>query len=185
MAREAERTPAGKQRRGRRDELPLKLGALVYELHRRGRRAPKLLRRKAGQLDALETDAHEGVLGRPCPACGEPTTRGQLVCLNCGERLALGTGPRRAPALLAALGVVIVVAAAALGFALNELTGGGDDEEGQVAQRQRLASPETQALLPAREEPTTADVTEGAAQRATRSLLLKWPPDLTGTRWCC
>ena len=181
MASEAERTLQGKQRRGRREELLLELGALVYELHRRGRRAPELLRKKAGELDALETDAHEGVLGRPCHACGEPTTQGQLVCLNCGERLAPGAAPRRAPALLAALGVVIVVAAAALGFALNELTGGvDDDEEGQVAQRQRPASPETQALLPAGEEPTTAGGTEGAAQRATRSLLLKWPPDLTG-----
>jgi predicted nucleic acid-binding Zn ribbon protein len=181
LANEAERTPSGMQRRGRREELLLELGALVYELHRRGRRAPELLRKKAGELDALETDAHEGVLGRPCPACGEPATRGQLVCLNCGEPLARETAPKRAPALLVVLGVVIVVAAAALGFALNELTGGGDDEEkGQVAQRQRPGSPETQALLPAGEEPTTADGSQGAAQRATRSLLLRWPPDLTG-----
>jgi SPOR domain len=180
LASEAERTPSSTGRRGRREELLLELGALVYELHRRGRRAPDLLRKKAGELDALETDAHDGVLGRPCPACGEPATRGQLVCLNCGEPLAPGAAPRRAPALLAVLGVVIVVAAAALGFALNELTGGGDDEEVQVAQRQRPASPETQSLLPAGEEPTTADGTQGAAQRATRSLLLNWPPDLTG-----
>ena len=180
MASEAERTPASKQRRGRRDDLLLELGALVYELHRRGRRAPELLRRKAGELDALGTKAGEGTLGRPCPACGEPATRGQLVCLNCGERLGLVEAPKRMHASLAILGVVVVVAAAALGFALNELTGGGDDEDSQIVQRHRPATPGTQALLPAGGEPRTKDGTQGAAQRATRSLLLQWPPDLTG-----
>jgi hypothetical protein len=179
LASEAERTPAGKQRRGRRDALLLELGALVYELHRRGRRAPELLRKKAGELDALDAGADEGELGRPCPACGEMATRDQLVCLNCGGRLRLGSTPKGVRASLAVLGVV-VVAAAAFGFALNGLTDGGDDEEGLVAQGQRPATPETQALLPAGGAPKTTDGTQGAAQRATRSLLLKWPPDLTG-----
>jgi hypothetical protein len=178
LASEAERTPAGKQRRGRRDALLLELGALVYELHRRGRRAPELLRKKAGELDALDAGADEGELGRPCPACGEMATRGQLVCLNCGGRLRLSSTPKGVRASLAVLGVV-VVAAAAFGFALNGLTDGGDDE-GRVAQGQRPATPETQALLPAGGAPKTTDGTQGAAQRATRSLLLKWPPDLTG-----
>jgi hypothetical protein len=179
LASEAERTPAGKQRRGRRDALLLELGALVYELHRRGRRAPELLRKKAGELDALDVEADEGEPARPCPACGEMATGGQLVCVNCGERLRLGGTRKGMLASLAVLGVVVVVAAAAFGFALNELTG-GDDEEGQVAQRQRPATRDTQALLPAGGEPKTKDGTQGAAQRATRSLLLQWPPDLTG-----
>lgn len=180
MASEAERTPAGKRRRGRRDALLLELGALVYELHRRGRRAPELLQKKAAELDALDAEADGGELGRPCPACGETATRGQLVCLNCGEPLRLGRTPKGMPASLAVLGLVVVVAAAAFGFALNELTGGGDDDESQVAERQRPARPATQAVLPAGGEPKTTGGTQGAAQRATQSLLLKWPPDLTG-----
>jgi hypothetical protein len=180
LASEAERTRAGEQRRGRREELLLELGALVYELHRGGRRAPELLRRKAGELDALDTEAGAGTLGRPCPSCGEPATRGQLVCLNCGERLGLGNAPKRRLAPLAVLGVIVIVAAAALGFALNELAGSGGEGEAQVAQHQRPATPEAQALLPAGEQPKTKDGTQGAAQRATRSLLLQWPRDLTG-----
>ena len=179
MASEAERKPTGKRRRDRRDALLLELGALVYELHRRGRRAPELLHKRAAELDALGAEADEGELGRPCPACGEMATRGQLVCLNCGEPLRLGRAPKGMPASLAVFGLVVVVAAAAFGFALNQLTG-GDDDESQVAERQRPARPATQAVLPAGGEPKTTGGSQGAAQRATQSLLLKWPPDLTG-----
>ena len=35
--------------RSRRDALLLELGALVYELHRHGRRAPELLQEKAAE----------------------------------------------------------------------------------------------------------------------------------------
>ncbi len=35
-----------------RDALLLELGALVYELHRRGERAPELLQEKAAELDS-------------------------------------------------------------------------------------------------------------------------------------
>ena len=53
MANAGERTVTGERRLRRRDALLLELGALVYELHRRGRRAPELLQSKAAELDAL------------------------------------------------------------------------------------------------------------------------------------
>jgi hypothetical protein len=44
-----------RQRRAR-EALLLDLGALVYELHRQGRRAPELLQRKAVELGELDRE---------------------------------------------------------------------------------------------------------------------------------
>jgi len=41
-------------RRREREALLLDLGALVYELHRQGRRAPELLQRKAIELGEVD-----------------------------------------------------------------------------------------------------------------------------------
>jgi len=43
-------------RRRDREALLLDLGALVYELHRQGRRAPELLRRKAIELGKVDRE---------------------------------------------------------------------------------------------------------------------------------
>jgi hypothetical protein len=53
-------------RRREREALLLDLGALVYELHRQGRRAPELLQRKAVELDKLDSEvrALEDALGK-------------------------------------------------------------------------------------------------------------------------
>ena len=55
-----------RERRRRRDALLLDLGALVYELHRQGRRAPELLREKAIELDEVDRELRslEDTLGR-------------------------------------------------------------------------------------------------------------------------
>jgi hypothetical protein len=58
-----------------RDELLLDLGALVYELHRQGRRAPELLQQKASELGEIDDEVRrlEAVLdGRD-----EPITRAE------------------------------------------------------------------------------------------------------------
>jgi hypothetical protein len=59
-----------RQQRRARDEMLLDLGALVYELHRQGERAPELLQEKAielGKVDrevrALEDGLHRGAPG--------------------------------------------------------------------------------------------------------------------------
>jgi hypothetical protein len=54
-----------RRKRRERDAMLLDLGALVYELHRQGRRAPELLQHKATELDEMDRDvrALEDALG--------------------------------------------------------------------------------------------------------------------------
>lgn len=170
-------------RRSKRDSLLLELGTLVYELHRRGRRAPELLQKKAAELDELDVDRHidgqrkpDEVEG-PCPACGEPAEPGQLVCLNCGARLELDRNEQQKSkaGALAALIAVVVIGAGVAGFALSELTSGSDKNDPAVAER-AAETPEPQPE-PA---PEPAPEAEGTPQPARQSLLLEWPDDLRG-----
>jgi hypothetical protein len=61
------------EKRRERQSLLLDLGAIVYELHRQGRRAPDLLQRKAAQLTVVDDEvrALEAKLGRTLVG-GEP-----------------------------------------------------------------------------------------------------------------
>ncbi len=66
-----------RERRRAREALLLDLGALVYELHRQGKRAPELLQQKAAELTVVDDEvreleyaldggeAHEPELGEP------------------------------------------------------------------------------------------------------------------------
>jgi hypothetical protein len=45
-----------RRRRQAREAMLLDLGALVYELHRQGRRAPELLQEKAAQLSVIDDE---------------------------------------------------------------------------------------------------------------------------------
>ena len=142
--------------RRERDALFSDLGALVYELHRRGERAPELLHEKAGELaeldrevrgleEALRPDpeAADRAPGEPaaatrCEACGRGLEPGQLVGLSCGARLQ-GKGPglrERLPAAeslpgLALLLALVVIGCGALGYAIA--SGGGDDERREAS----------------------------------------------------
>jgi outer membrane biosynthesis protein TonB len=66
-----------------------------------------------------------------CPTCGEPAERGQLVCLNCGGRIALdyrrpgGWSPAAAIVL-----AVVAIGAGLSGWAIAELT---SDPQQEVA----------------------------------------------------
>ena len=114
-----------------------------------------------------------------CPRCGAPAEPGQLVCLECGSRIALKEegGERRSLDRLPAVALllcVVVIGAAAFGFALAELTddSGGDPSAG-ARSSEPLPSPGTGA-------PQTETQTDtGEAQQPSKSLLMKWPKDLT------
>jgi cell division septation protein DedD len=182
LAEPAEPPPAEEPQR-RRDRLLLELGALVYELHRRGRRAPELLQKKAAELDALEAEpggTHaEASAGGTCPACGEPFEGGQLACLTCGERLERAPQPRSSTGILAALVAVALIAAGALGFGLNELTSGSNDDEAAGAERaSETGSPKPKPKPKPEPKTETAPRANGKAQPARRSLLLEWPAGL-------
>jgi predicted nucleic acid-binding Zn ribbon protein len=110
-----------------------------------------------------------------CPRCGEPAEPGQLVCLECGSRIALKEegGDRRSLEHLPAVALlltVVVIGAAAFGFALSELT---DDSKGD-------SSTTADTKKPSAGQGTRQTETEtGAAQQSSRSLLLEWPKGLT------
>ena len=109
-----------------------------------------------------------------CPYCGSPSERGQLVCVDCGNRLALKEerGERRfdnLPAVVVLLAVVVLGAGAA-GFALSELT----DDSGNGSQAAK-----SQSSAPAAAPQTETETDTGAAQQPSHSLLLTWPAGVT------
>jgi hypothetical protein len=111
----------------------------------------------------------------PCPRCGEPAEPGQLVCLECGTRIALKEegGDRRSFERLPAVALlltVVVIGAAAFGFALSELT---DDSKGDSSTGDGAKTPSATLGAPQTETET------GAAQQPSQSLLMKWPKGLT------
>jgi hypothetical protein len=120
---------------------------------------------------------------KACPQCGEPAERGQLVCTNCGSRLALDyRRPQGAlPALIIVLAVV-VLGAGAFGFAISEITSDAEDEI-TAADRAERPAPAAAEGEPQREAPEattpSAGTEEGSPQEPSRSLLLEWPDDLT------
>jgi hypothetical protein len=64
-----------RERRREREALLLDLGALVYELHRQGKRSPQLLQRKAAQLSVVDQEVREleaRLEGREPPPAPEP-----------------------------------------------------------------------------------------------------------------
>jgi hypothetical protein len=96
-----------------------------------------------------------------CPNCGEPVDDRQLVCLNCGARVALRerTPWAREPVtmLAAALLALIVIGAGLFGFALSELTSddGGDGERSRPAAQATTPEPEAEgpAVVSGDEQP--------------------------------
>ena len=84
-----------------------------------------------------------------CPHCGEPVEPRQLVCLNCGGRVALKdpTPLAREPMTAVAAGLIVVIALGAglFGFAISELTSGDPDDSAEVA---RAPQPDTETTAP-------------------------------------
>jgi hypothetical protein len=62
-----------RERRRVREALLLDLGALVYELHRQGKRAPELLQRKAAELTVIDDEVRE--LDGTLAGAAEPAQR--------------------------------------------------------------------------------------------------------------
>src|SRR3954452_21284190 len=98
-----------------REALLLDLGALVYELHRQGRREPELLQAKAAELSAVDDEVRAlgealeerqplaqlvaaGIAGS-CGTCGALLTSDALFCSRCGTPTspALAGGPQPPP----------------------------------------------------------------------------------------
>ena len=90
-----------RSQRRMREALLLDLGALVYELHRQGRREPELLQAKAAELSAVDQevraladalDQDESVLelvaagiAGSCEGCGALLSTDSRYCPACGK----------------------------------------------------------------------------------------------------
>jgi predicted nucleic acid-binding Zn ribbon protein len=113
-----------------------------------------------------------------CPACGEPSGPGQLVCLRCGGRLAL-TRPRPdrwRPLTVIALALV-AFGGIATGFGLNELANGDDGQAAQEEAAQRAAAQQRRQLAAQRER--LAERREARAQARRQAQSGTWPPNLS------
>jgi SPOR domain len=178
-----EERPAKGRLRRTRDALLLELGALVYELHRQGKRAPELLQQKASELSEVEDRLRGQTPHDPgsCPNCGFEAEPGQLVCTNCGTRLALGDPPAaRNVAALVAVALIVVLGAAASGFALSESTSDdGDGDGGTPAAAPSPAPPAAAEGEPQGSAQAEQPGAEAEQEPQRRSLLLDWPDDLT------
>jgi SPOR domain len=124
-----------------------------------------------------------------CPHCSEQVEPRQLVCTNCGGRVALGErapfGREPLPAAAVVLIVVTALSAFLLGLGISDLTG-GDDGDGPSPTEQVSARTEQapkQRTETTAEEPQAPAVVSGSAQdkRAPRRErgVPGWPKGLT------
>jgi hypothetical protein len=117
-----------------------------------------------------ETPPAAAPAGPVCRSCGEPVDPHQLVCLNCGARVALkehrswATEPLAPVAAL--LVVVIVIGAGLFGFAISELT--SDDGAGNESSAQPAAAEQDEPRAQARGADGPA-VVSGAEQETESS----------------
>jgi hypothetical protein len=144
-----------RRQRRLREAMLLDLGALVYELHRQGRRAPELLQEMAGELSAVDDEVRSleetlgdgagldalfatGIVGS-CAACGGLLNSGDRFCARCGAP-AQGepvTDEWEAPAAAAQPEAGEAEAAeggAAEGEAAKSETAAGEAAEGETAE---------------------------------------------------
>jgi hypothetical protein len=130
---------------------------------------------------------------RPCANCGEPVDPKQLVCLECGARVALKehrswASEPMAP-LAAGLVVLIVIGAGLFGFAISELTsGGGDDSEPAATIAQTATTQEGPAVVDGEGQRTESSDAPARTETAETTTLPyddlvnrvpQWPPDLS------
>ena len=95
-----------------REALLLDLGALVYELHRHGRREPELLQAKAAELSAVDDEVRAlaealderrplaelvaaGISGS-CESCGALLTSDARFCSTCGAATSMALAGEQA-----------------------------------------------------------------------------------------
>jgi hypothetical protein len=124
-----------------------------------------------------------------CPHCGEPVDPRQLVCLNCGGRIALRERAilGREPLPAAALVFILIAAMSGLlvGLGLASLTGGDDDGGAGPAQQARATAPQSTAertTTSAEQAEAPAVVGGGSQEKQTPARqrgVPGWPKGLT------
>src|SRR3954470_10195696 len=110
-----------------------------------------------------DTREHEVVAAEPvaaepkvlsCPNCGAPAEPGQLMCLECGSRLALDYQRPPSWRLPAAIvGIVLLLAGIGVAIALAAVTNDADKTTAAVPTQPAAAAPQT---APADTPPTSS-----------------------------
>lgn len=131
--------------------------------------------------------------GVPCPSCGAEAERGQLVCLECGARIALvyrRPPSWKVPAAITAVVVLLMGGGAAV--AVAALSDDADREVAAAPPRPREApakapaqkpetttseKPKAKAKAKAPKEPETVTAATGLVQRGA---VYQWPSTLEG-----
>jgi SPOR domain len=110
-----------------------------------------------------------------CPECGALGEPRQLVCLSCGERLALEPKKQAGGSVVAAAAALVIVSLISLVFIAGALVGGGDKATVTAGASRAAAAP---AL------PSGPDAAQRAAQRQARDQLAAarsgWPARQAG-----
>src|SRR4051794_13049148 len=104
-----------------------------------------------------------------CPNCGAPADPGQLMCLECGSRLALGYQRPPSWRLPAAIvGVVLLIAGIGVAFALASVTGDANKTTA-AAPTQPTPANAPADTPPTASQPTAAPATSTPAPAPTTS----------------
>jgi hypothetical protein len=153
-----------RRQRQMREALLLDLGALVFELHRQGRREPELLQAKAAELTAVDEEVRA-----LAEALGSGQTVMQLVatgvagsCEQCGSLMSVDA------AYCASCGAPAVPALAGDGERSAFGPEGAADEQGAlgVAEETTDHSPQTTVHSPQAAEEDTGAIEETIAEEA-------------------
>ncbi len=126
-----------------------------------------------------------------CPSCGRPADAGQLVCLECGARLALDyRRPLGWKLPVAVITVVVLLAGSGLAYALSEIDGEaetevasaparkttGKDKRGSKARAEKAGEKPAKAVKPSDRKPAAKRPEARPAPRRTGT----WPTGRNG-----
>ena len=119
-------------------------------------------------LEPETTTAAAEPAAQTCPSCGASAAAGQLMCLECGSRLAL---EHRRPASWkiagAIIGIVLLLAGAALALALAEVTNDADTQSKAPTPTQPVASTPDVAPAETGTAPAESGTTPAPAESET------------------
>ncbi len=128
----------------------------------------------------------ERKLDSNCPTCGAPAERGQLVCLECGARIALAY--KRPPSWKLPIAIVVVVGLLAMAGAVAAYEAIDDDAKEEVAEaplRPKEVSGVRSQVSGAKDKPRAKPKAKATPEPATTSEglvpvgeLYRWPRDL-------
>jgi len=118
-------------------------------------------------VNRSEADVH-------CPRCGAGADRGQLVCLECGARIALVY--RRPPSWRVPVAIIAVVALLLSGAAVAAVSALSDEADREVA----AAPPRPKPVSTETAKPDKPDPAPGQGAIVKQGALYRWPARLGG-----